>query len=165
MTPTTLFSRPFDELEAGDRFTTRGRTVTEADVVAFATLTGDFHPQHTDAEWSASKPFGERIAHGMLVLSYAAGLVPFDPERVVALRRVKDVVFKRPVRFGDTIKVHGRVADLREVDPAAGLVAVALDVKGAEAKTVMRATVEVLWTRNAAADAEAAAAALEEVPA
>ena len=162
---TTLFSRPFDELEAGDRFTTRGRTVTEADVVAFATLTGDFHPQHTDAEWSASKPFGERIAHGMLVLSYAAGLVPFDPERVVALRRVKDVVFKRPVRFGDTIKVHGRVADLREVDPAAGLVAVALDVKGAEAKTVMRATVEVLWTRNAAADADAAAAALEEVPA
>jgi 3-hydroxybutyryl-CoA dehydratase len=162
---TTLFSRPFDELEAGDRFTTRGRTVTEADVVAFATLTGDFHPQHTDAEWSAAKPFGERIAHGMLVLSYAAGLVPFDPERVVALRRVKDVVFKRPVRFGDTIKVHGRVADLREVDPAAGLVAVALDVKGAEAKTVMRATVEVLWTRDTPAGTDAAAAALEEVPA
>jgi 3-hydroxybutyryl-CoA dehydratase len=162
---TTLFSRPFDELEAGDRFTTRGRTVTEADVVAFATLTGDFHPQHTDAEWSAAKPFGERIAHGMLVLSYAAGLVPFDPERVVALRRVKDVVFKRPVRFGDTIKVHGRVADLREIDPAAGLVAVALDVKGAEAKTVMRATVEVLWTRDTPAGADAAAAALEEVPA
>ena len=162
---TTLFSRPFDELEAGDRFTTRGRTVTEADVVAFATLTGDFHPQHTDAEWSASKPFGERIAHGMLVLSYAAGLVPFDPERVVALRRVKDVVFKRPVRFGDTIKVHGRVADVREVDPAAGLVAVALDVKGAEARTVMRATVEVLWTRDTPAGTDAAAAALEEVPA
>ena len=162
---TTLFSRPFDELEAGDRFTTRGRTVTEADVVAFATLTGDFRPQHTDAEWSAAKPFGERIAHGMLVLSYAAGLVPFDPERVVALRRVKDVVFKRPVRFGDTIKVHGRVADLREVDPAAGLVAVALDVKGAEAKTVMRATVEVLWTRDTPDGTDAAAAALEEVPA
>ena len=162
---TTLFSRPFDELAAGDRFTTRGRTVTEADVVAFATLTGDFHPQHTDAEWSAAKPFGERIAHGMLVLSYAAGLVPFDPERVVALRRVKDVVFKRPVRFGDTIKVHGRVADLREVDPAAGLVAVALDVKGADAKTVMRATVEVLWTRDTSDVTDAAAAALEEVPA
>jgi len=160
-----LFARYLDDIEVGDSFTTKGRTITEADLVNFAALTWDTYPLHVDAEWAAKSMFGERIAHGMLVLSYAAGLVPFDPERVVALRRVKDVVFKRPVRFGDTIKVHGRVADLREVDPAAGLVAVALDVKGAEAKTVMRATVEVLWTRNAAGDADAAAAALEEVPA
>ena len=53
-------------------------------------------------------PFGERIAHGLLVLSIAAGLVPFDPQRVIALRRVRDVVFKRPVRFGDTITRRGR---------------------------------------------------------
>jgi hypothetical protein len=57
------------------------------------------------------------------------------------------------------------VAGLRDVDPAAGLVAVALDVKGAEGKTVMRATVEVLWTRDTPAATDAAAAALEEVPA
>src|ERR671927_1519986 len=103
----SLFSSGFDELTEGARFTTRGRTVSEADVVAFAGLTGDYHPQHTDAEWSAQGPFGERIAHGMLVLSYAAGLVPFDPERVVALRRVGDAVFKAPVRLGDTIHVEG----------------------------------------------------------
>ena len=66
----------------------KGRTITEADVVAFANLTGDHHPQHTDAPLGRQGPFGERIAHGMLVLSYAVGLVDFDPERIVALRRI-----------------------------------------------------------------------------
>ena len=89
----------------------RGRTVTEADVAMFAGLTGDFHPQHTDAEWAASSPFGERIAHGLLVLSLAAGLVDFDPEEVIALRRVRDVVFKRPVRLGDTIRVSAEMGE------------------------------------------------------
>ena len=145
----SLFSTPFEDLEPGTRFETRGRTVTEADVVGFATLSGDFHPQHVDAEWAAESAFGERIAHGMLVLAYAAGLVPFDPARVIALRKVRDAVFKRPVRLGDTIRVHGRLADVRPIDDRAGLVAVALDVRGAGGKTVMRATVEVLWATDA----------------
>jgi 3-hydroxybutyryl-CoA dehydratase len=154
----------FEELSLGQS-AEMTRIVGAADIEAFAAVSGDVNPVHLDEGYARTTPFGERIAHGMLVLSYAAGLVPFDPERVVALRRVKDVVFKRPVRFGDTIKVHGRVADLRDVDPAAGLVAVALDVKGAAGKTVMRATVEVLWTRDTPAATDAAAAALEEVPA
>jgi acyl dehydratase len=90
--------------------------VTEADVVAFSALTGDWHPQHSDAVWAADSAFGERIAHGMLVVSFAVGLVAFDPERVIALRRVRDVVFKRPVRLGDTIHVEGTEAERREVD-------------------------------------------------
>ncbi len=160
-----IFSAPFPALEAGTRFETRGRTVTEADVVGFATLSGDFHPQHTDADWSAAGPFGERVAHGMLVLAYAAGLVPFDPERVVALRRIRDAVFKRPVRLGDTIRVHGRLAEVKPVDERVGLVAVALDVRGAGGKTVMRATVEVLWaTDHVEPSAEDAVDALAAVP-
>ncbi len=145
----SLFSVPFEDLTQGARFTTRGRTVTEADVVTFAGLTGDFHPQHVDAEWAGERPFGERIAHGLLVLSMAAGLVPFDPERVVALRKVRDVVFKRPVHLGDTIRVDGKVADVRPVDDAVGLVAVALNVTSG-GRTVLRATVEVLWTTDGA---------------
>jgi acyl dehydratase len=162
----TLFSRSFDDLAPGLRFTTRGRTVTEADVVGFAGLTGDFHPQHVDAAWSEGSAFGERIAHGMLVVSMAAGLVPFDPERVIALRRVRDVVFKRPVRFGDTITVEGQVKSLSELDDGSGLVAVGLTICGAEGRTVARATIEVLWARDArAAAAEITAAdALTCVP-
>lgn len=142
------FDLAFDDLEPGMRFTTRGRTVTEADVVAFATLTGDLHPQHVDAEWAAAGPFGARIAHGMLVLAYAAGLVPFDPDRVMALRRVRDATFKRPVRLGDTIRAEGRIAGLTEVDPGSGLVCLVLTVTGRDGRTVMRATIDLLWRRD-----------------
>ena len=139
------FSAPFEDVAVGDAFTTRARTVTEADVTAFAGLTGDYHPQHTDAQWAAESPFGERIAHGLLVVSYAAGLVAFDPERVMALRRIGDVVFKRPVRLGDTIHVEGEVAGRRRVGDDAGLVTFAWSVVNQDGKLVCRAKVEVLW--------------------
>jgi 3-hydroxybutyryl-CoA dehydratase len=129
----------------------RGRTITEADVVAFAALSGDRHPQHTDAVWAAGGPFGERIAHGMLVLAYAVGLVDFDPERVVALRRIEDVVFKRPVRIGDTIHVE---ADLvREADRR-GVEAYEWRVRNQHGQLVLRAVVEAVVAREAPAPAE-----------
>jgi 3-hydroxybutyryl-CoA dehydratase len=146
---------PFEALETGLQFITRGRTVTEADVVSFAALTGDWHPQHCDAEWAGGSPFGERIAHGMLVVSLAAGLVPFDPGRVVALRRVADATFKRPVRFGDTLRVEGRIADLAPASADAGLVTFAWNVVNQDGRTVARARVELLWKRDVAASAEA----------
>ena len=59
MTP--LFSEPLEALEVGARFTTRGRTITEADVVAFSGLTGDWHPQHADAEWARPVRLGATI--------------------------------------------------------------------------------------------------------
>jgi 3-hydroxybutyryl-CoA dehydratase len=142
------WSSPFEEVEAGQAFITRGRTVTEADVVSFAALTGDWHPQHTDAVWASRSGFGERIAHGLFVISLAGGLVPFDPERVVALRRVGDVVFKRPVRFGDTLRVQGKVTDVAEVSDEAGLVGFAWNVVNQDERTVCRARVEVLWRRT-----------------
>lgn len=141
-------SAPFERIAPGDAFATRGRTVTEADVVAFAAQTGDFHPQHCDARWAASSPFGERIAHGMLVLSFAVGLVPFDPERVLALRRA-DATFKRPVRLGDTIHVEGSVVELSEVSDEAGLVTLGWRVLNQDGQAACRARVEVLWKRDA----------------
>lgn len=160
-----LFQRDFDDLKPGDAFSTRGRTITEADVVAFGTLTGDLHPQHTDAVWAAESPFGRRIAHGMLVLSYAVGLVPLDPERVVALRRVRDVVFKRPVAIGDTIHVEGKVEELTPLGDDTGLVACTWHVKNQRERLVVRAVVEVLWRRGTAAPASTnGKAALESLP-
>jgi acyl dehydratase len=117
----------------------KGRTVTEADVVAFAGLTGDFHPQHVDAEWAAQSPFGERIAHGLLVLSMAAGMVDFDPEEVIALRRVRDVVFKRPVKLGDTIRVS---TEMGETAPT-GIASVTLRIT-ANDKLAARAILDVV---------------------
>src|SRR3954463_10043888 len=145
ITDTLRWWAPFEALEIGQSFTTRGRTVTEGDVVAFAALTGDWHPQHADAQWSAASPFGERIAHGLLVVSLAAGLVPFDPGRVVALRRVRDAGFQRPVHLGDTLRAPGRVAALAPLADDAGLVTWAWTVVDQEDRTCCRATVEVLW--------------------
>ena len=136
-------------MNPGERFTTRGRTVTEADVLAFAGLTGDFHPQHVDAEWASGSIFGERIAHGLLVLGLAAGLVPFDPERVLALRRVRDAVFKRPVALGDTIHVEGEVGTVG----ASGLTSVTLRVL-AGGQLVARIVIDVLWDGSASASEE-----------
>ena len=156
ITDTISWWAPFEALEPGQEFTTRGRTVTEADVVSFAALTGDWHPQHCDAEWAGASPFGERIAHGMLVVALASGLVPLDPGRVVALRRVCDATFKRPVRFGDTLRVEGRIAELGAASDEAGLVTFAWNVVNQEGRTVCRARVDVLWQRDAEAVAEAA---------
>jgi 3-hydroxybutyryl-CoA dehydratase len=159
------WSAPHEEVEAGMAFTTRGRTVTEADVVGFAALTGDWHPQHTDAVWAAESAFGERIAHGLFVISLAGGLVPFDPERVVALRRVGDVVFKRPVKLGDTLRVSGKVLDVSDVSEDAGLVSFAWNVVNQDDRVVCRARVEVLWRRDGVtADDEYAATGFVPIP-
>ena len=142
---TDTFEKGFDELEVGERFTTKSRTIGDADIMGFAALTGDTHPQHTDADWAQTSRFGERIAHGLLVLSCAAGLVPFDPDRVVALRKVGDAVFKAPVRIGDSIRVEGEVTKTRELDDEHGLVECRWKVLNQDGKMVMRVNVEVVW--------------------
>ncbi|MTD44256.1 dehydratase [Conexibacter sp. W3-3-2] len=138
----------FDDLQEGASVPGRGRTVTEADVVAFATLTGDFHPQHVDEAWSADGPFGGRVAHGMLIASYAVGLLQLPFERIVALRRVKDLTFKRPVRLGDTIRAEATIEALRDLDDQAGMVTCRVKVLGAGGQLVARMAIEVLWRRE-----------------
>jgi 3-hydroxybutyryl-CoA dehydratase len=146
--------RPSEPPQVGEELTTSGRTITEADLVSFAALTGDWHPQHADAEWAAAGRFGERVAHGMLVLSYAVGLVPFDPERVVALRGLDSVTFKRPVAIGDTIRVHTTVDAVTRLDEEHSLVSFAWRIVNQRDRVVARARVEALWRGAAPATGE-----------
>ena len=143
----SVFSKSSDELSVGDRFVTAPRTVTEADITSFAFLTGDSHPQHVDAAWASSSRFGEQIAHGLLVLSIASGSMPFDPDRVVALRRVGDAVFKQPVLIGDTVHVEGEVVSVKPVDEENGLVECRWRVLNQHGRLVVRASVELVWRR------------------
>lgn len=152
-------ARDFDRLELGGRFRSRGRTITEADLVAFAALSGDSHPLHTDAEWAAASEFGERIAHGMLILSYSVGLVPLDPAWVLALRGFERVVFKRPVRIGDTIRVEGELESKRELDGATGLAEFGWRIVNQHGDAVALARARVVWRRRP----EPAVAAAPEV--
>lgn len=131
-----LLETPFDRLQPGTRWVSRGRTITETDIVQFAGLTGDWFPLHTDREYAAQTAYGARIAHGLLVLSVAAGLVPLPPESIVALYGMDRVRFTRPVFIGDTIHVEVRVArkDARGADR--GLLTIVLDVKNQRGETV-----------------------------
>jgi 3-hydroxybutyryl-CoA dehydratase len=149
------FSRDFDRLEVGAKLVTGGRTITEADLVSFSALTGDWHPQHSDAGWAARSQFGERIAHGMMIVSYAVGLLPIDPERVVALRGLRQVVFKRPVPIGETIRVHAEVSETKPLDDGHGLVALAVQVRNPDGELLARMAIDALW-RGAAHREDAA---------
>jgi 3-hydroxybutyryl-CoA dehydratase len=136
-----------DGLEVGEGVVSRGRTITEADVVSFAALTGDWHPQHSDATWAADSRFGRRVAHGMLVLSYAIGLVPLDPSRVVALRGISDVVFKRPVHIGDTIRVSSTIEEVQPLDEETALVKLSWRILNQSGEGVARTRLAVVWRR------------------
>jgi 3-hydroxybutyryl-CoA dehydratase len=138
--------RPFDELRAGDTFASRARTITEADVVQFAALTGDWHPAHSDVTWAEENIFGQRVAHGMLVVCFAIGLVPND--YVMALRRIKNMVFKNPVFFGDTIHVEGKVARKMDMTDEVGMITGRWKIVNQRDETICKLEIEALWRRN-----------------
>lgn len=129
----------------GQRIASEARTITEADVATFAHLTGDLHPIHLDAEWAKTSHFGERIAPGMLVLSFSLGLADLDQSRVVALRRLREVVFKRPTRFGTTIHVDAVIDSVRALSAEVALVGVRWIIRDAEERMLVRAAIDVLW--------------------
>lgn len=115
----------FSEYTVGQNFTTGRRTVTEADVVAFAGLSGDFNPLHTDAVFAESTKFGQRIAHGMLVVSISTGLSQtlgiFEGTTMGLLEQ--SFVYKAPTFFGDTIHLELEVLATKPTSkPGRGIV-------------------------------------------
>src|SRR5262245_57144376 len=100
----------FDDVEVGQEWESSGRTVTEADVVNFAGVSGDFNPIHMDHEFAKTTPFRRPIAHGLLVLSIGSGLGVNCPlMRTVAFLQVREWNFKEPLFIGDTIKLSSRL--------------------------------------------------------
>lgn len=109
----------FETVEVGDTDQTEARTITEADVVNFAGVSGDFNHLHMDAERMKDSPFGQRIVHGTLVFSVATGLLwqsrsEEERESLVAFYGVDNLRFVQPAVFGDTIHVETEVVQKRE---------------------------------------------------
>ncbi len=103
----------FGDLAVGDEWESPSRTVTEADVTAFACLTGDFNPLHVDHEAAKRGPFRRPVAHGLLGLSFAAGLTSHSPRvDTLAFLGILDWTFHKPIGIGDTIRVLGRIESL-----------------------------------------------------
>jgi 3-hydroxybutyryl-CoA dehydratase len=113
----------FDELNLGDRWKSPARTMTEADIVNFAGMTGDFNPLHVDHEFAANTPFGKPIAHGLLGLSWVAGLGSNAPRpNTVALIAIREWEFLKPVFVGDTLHVVTEVVGKQSKGRRAGRV-------------------------------------------
>jgi 3-hydroxybutyryl-CoA dehydratase len=115
----------FEDFTAGKDFTSRGRTITEADIVNFAGLSGDFIELHTNEEYARQSPFGRRIAHGALVFSISTGLMTqmnLINETVLAFYGVDKLRFTKPVFPGDTVHVVKRVIEAHEKGATRGVV-------------------------------------------
>jgi 3-hydroxybutyryl-CoA dehydratase len=123
----------FDEFQPGLQLVTAGRTVTESDIVRFAGLSGDFNQIHVDAEFSKTSQAGQRVAHGLLVLSIASGLAVqtgMMEGTVIYFREITEWKFVKPVMIGDTIHVIVEVKETKEMRRiGVGSVTMKLDVR------------------------------------
>lgn len=135
--------RYFEDFEEGEKFITRGRTITEADIVNFAAFSGDWYPLHVDREYAAKTIFGERIAHGMLVLSAASGLTPLNDWAIVAFYGMDKLRFLAPTKIGDTIHVEIEVKELKSKD-FGGVVGFTQTLLNQRDEPVARADVKIL---------------------
>jgi acyl dehydratase len=136
----------FEDFQAGQSIVTAGRTVSESDIVTFAGLSGDFNQIHTDAEFSRSTPFGQRVAHGLLGLALATGLAMRTgvlEGTVLAFREINAWKFIKPIFIGDTIHVVLNVASTKAMPRiGGGAVEILLEVKNHQNDTVMKG----VWT-------------------
>jgi acyl dehydratase len=142
----------FEDFKIGDQFVSPRRTVTEADVVSFAGLSGDFNPLHTDHLFAAETRFGRPIAHGLLVLAIADGLVSrlgIHDGTVIAMLGVNDWNFRRPVFFGDTLYARVTIVDKRETSNATqGVISRRLEVFNQRDELIQEGCITLMCRRK-----------------
>jgi acyl dehydratase len=132
----------FEEFEIGKKIISPGRTVAEADVIAFAGISGDFNSIHTDAVYAATTSFGARVAHGLLAIAIVSGLAVRTgvlEGTVMAFREILKWKFSQPVFIGDTIHVIMEVVDKKALPRlGGGTLTLALDVRNQDDTSVMQ---------------------------
>jgi acyl dehydratase len=147
----------FEDLQVGMVWRSRGRTVTEADIVNFAGLTGDYDPLHVDREFAKQTPFGQPVAHGLLGLSLVAGLGSHFPTvQTVAFVGLKNWEFLRPVFIGDTVHAVNEVSELRENGHRRGVVVWKRQLVKQSGEIVQQGYFETLVAKAQATDVRAA---------
>jgi len=134
----------YEDFNEGDVITTARRTITEADVAAFAGISGDFNPLHTDEEFMKTTPFGGRIAHGLLTVSIATGLINqlgvFEGTNLALLNM--NIKYTGVVKFGDTIRMELKTLEKKESSkPGKGVITYQANVLNQKDETV----VEMEW--------------------
>jgi acyl dehydratase len=143
----------FEDFEIGHISRSRGRTITEADIVNFAGLSGDFVELHTNDEFAKTGPFGRRIAHGLLVLSISSGLMVqmgHTTDTVVAFYGIDRLRFVRPTFIGDTVRVEKKVIDRQDKEKG-GVVTFETSVLNQNGEPVLVYTDKLMIKRRPAA--------------
>ena len=142
----------WEEWEIGAEFESSGRTVTEADIVMFAGLSGDYNPLHIDEEFCKKTQFGTRIAHGPLVYAIAAGLLfqlHLYDDTLIAFLGFDSLKFTNPVKAGDTIHARIKVLEKRETSrPDRGVMKRQLQVLNQRGEVVQDAIQAFLLKRK-----------------
>lgn len=140
----------FEDVALGEEYSSPGRTVTEADIVIFAGLSGDYNVLHTDAQHMKSSLFGERIAHGLLGLSIQQGLLTRGmPGWANLLLIGLKWKFRGPIKIGDTIHVEARIAGKKETSkPQWGLISVERKVLNQRGEVVQEGETEHMLERR-----------------
>ena len=133
----------FDDFEMGEKIVTKGRSITEADIVLFSAFSGDWNQLHTDIEYAKEGPFGERIAHGFLVLAVASGLMPLEEMAILAFYGMDKVRFVGPTKIGDTIHVEMEVLEKQEKEES-GVVSFKTSIKNQKEEDVAILTIKLV---------------------
>lgn len=146
----------FEDFHLGQEFVTKGRTVTEADIVNFAALSWDTNALHTDVEFAKKSPFGERIAHGLLGIVIHAGLSQMlgitDGTLLAFLGMTWN--FHHPIKIGDTLRVMQRVKELRDTSkPDRGVLTFEKELINQHGQVVQTGTTTALIARRKPAGA------------
>lgn len=138
-----------EDFEVGQVFETTTRTITAADIAAFADLTGDHNPLHTDPEFAAASPFGRIIGHGLLGLSALVGLfeeVGAFSGTAIAFLGITDWQFRAPIFAGDIVRGRMTIAGVRrsQSDPGTGIVTRDYDLINQQDTVIQQGTTTVL---------------------
>jgi 3-hydroxybutyryl-CoA dehydratase len=154
----------YEDVEIGQEWESPGRTVTQADIVNFAGLSGDFNPIHMDHEFCKTTPFREPIAHGLLILAMSSGLgLVYPPMRTMAFVSMQEWKFLEPVYIGDTIRVRTKLVTKEErARGKRALITWQRDIVNQKNKTVQQGTIVTLVEGRAARKQESAGREVRE---
>jgi 3-hydroxybutyryl-CoA dehydratase len=144
-----LLFRTFDELQVGDAQKTRGRTITEADVVNWCALTGDWFYPHVDQVAAERSMFGQRVVPGIMVYAVGTGLgVPADSTTILANYGADSLRYTRPTWIGDTIHLLIEVLDKEDRDAKTGVVTYRWDIENQNGDTVCASQLKILTAKE-----------------
>lgn len=151
MTQITFKGWYYEDFKIGDEIITAGRTVTEADIVNFAGLTGDWNPLHTDVEFAKNSVFKQRVAHGALTFAIMTGLfvrTGIIEETIYAFYGVDKLRFVKPVYIGDTLRVIAKITE-KEDRGKVGLVVLDSKVVNQRGEVVLSCILKLLIKKRA----------------